>query len=213
MDAYNRGDWQAARDDFRTAIGLEPEKCTALYLALLHSCIQSQDWNQVSFVSERIAYLFPEYKNEIAYDYGMALYHQMRYADAIPWLKRALACADQPVRTYVPAKSVGCRLTLDNPQRTLNSDGQPGEPLVLPPLNTMDVLSYENAIKSEEIVLATYESYEKEAFVSRNLLSPIITSPRSSRDRTRIRRYQSGISSTMKSVRRRPKVGSSMRMK
>ncbi|HEY9775424.1 MAG TPA: tetratricopeptide repeat protein [Planktothrix sp.] len=167
VDAYNHGDWPTAKENFREAIGAQPDKHIEFYLGLMHTCMQSQEWDQVSFACERIAQLFPEHRNEISYDYGMALYRQLRYADAIPWLKRALA-VDEPSKPYLPEK-VDEKILLGEmnfstpPPQTQQTAPQPEKPVVVPrvKLDTKDYLTFEEAIKSEEIVLAKYEGYEK----------------------------------------------------
>src|SRR5579871_1841932 len=107
VDAYNHGDWPTAKENFREAIGIQPDRHAEFYLGLLNTCVQSQEWDQVVFAGERLNQLFAsEYRNDpaVTYQYGMALYRQMRYSDAIPVLKRALAVADQPIKPYLPEK-------------------------------------------------------------------------------------------------------------
>jgi len=161
-DYYNAGDYGRARDEYRTAIGLSP-KSIDLYEGLYNSCLKSQEWDQVAFAIEKIFELDPKRQPTLAYEYGQALYHLNKYDEAVPWLKKALANADTPTIAFAP--------------KIKNIDIVPSTPYVPPPPPKEEpkvevpkeperapesyLLSFDNAIKAECIVIAEFEGLDK----------------------------------------------------
>lgn len=167
VKAYNNGDWATAQKEFRTAIGLN-QRHLEFYQGLIVSGEHGGNWDQVAFGCEKLAEVDPTSRNAYAYDYGLALYHLNRYDEAITWLKRALAVADQPVPPIsLETKSeeiVALQHIGDSPAP------QPvmTQPVITAPpprpkekLNEKKYLDMETMIRSESIVLAEYEGYKK----------------------------------------------------
>ena len=161
-DYYNGGDYGRARDEYRTAIGLAP-KSPEYYEGLYNTCMKSGEWDQVAFALEKLFELDPKKQQTLAYEYGQALYHLNKYGEAVPWLKKALAQADLPTPVFTPKIK-----QLDIVPTTPYVPPKPVEVAVVPvkpkePERAPETyaLSYDNAVKSECIVLAEYENYEK----------------------------------------------------
>jgi tetratricopeptide (TPR) repeat protein len=169
VDAYKHGDWAKAKDQFRAAIALQPDKHVEFYEGLLDTCLHSEEWDQVAFASERITQLEPQLRKQVAYDYGMALYKLNQLNEAIPWLKLALSVADQPFQPmWAPEKKPeelikAAQTGVDTAPPPVPVRIEPPPPVIKPPehLDTKDYLSIDTAIRSEAIVLATYEGYDK----------------------------------------------------
>lgn len=175
VEAYNSGYWDQARNEFRTAIGINPNM-PDFYEGLMNTCVNAQQWEQVAYAAEKLVQLDPTKRNAVAYAYGMALFKLNRDEQAVPWLKRALATVDQPDMTYKPQirseedipKSDAIPVAVAPVQPiTPKEDGikyRPPETANPEKYNT----SFENAIHSESIVIAEYEGYDKHADIRYN---------------------------------------------
>jgi tetratricopeptide (TPR) repeat protein len=86
--AFNGGDWDRARNEYRTAIGISP-KSVEPYEGLLNTCMHSKEWDQVAYAASKVLELDPSMYDQVAFDYGSALKHLKRYKEAQPYLKRA----------------------------------------------------------------------------------------------------------------------------
>jgi len=168
VTAYNRQDWATAKNEFRDVISRQ-DNIVDFYLGLLNTCMHSGEWDQVVFAAEKLGTLDPVLKNQVAFDYGMALYKLNRYAEAVPVLKRALTVADQPIPPpYHPTIKDEQLVAISNPGANTPVPYVPPVAVDKPPpviprvkLDPEQYLTFEQAIKSESIVLATYEGYEK----------------------------------------------------
>jgi tetratricopeptide (TPR) repeat protein len=163
-ELYNNGNYQQARDEFRTAIGLRPNSAE-LYEGLLNTSIKSNEWDQIAFASEKLLELEPNRKNELAYDYGQALFNLNRWEEAIPWLKRSLNVVDAPIAVYHP--KVHSEDIVPEDKKVAMVPPPPVTPPPPPPpprekVNTNNYIrSFENAIRSESIVIAKYLGLER----------------------------------------------------
>jgi tetratricopeptide (TPR) repeat protein len=169
-DYYNAGDYGRARDEYRTAIGLSP-KSVELYEGLYNACIKNGEWDQVAFAIEKIFELDPKKQPALSYEYGQALYHLNKYDEAVPWLKKALTYADQPTVAFTPKiKSIDIvpstpYVPPPPPKEEPKEPEPPKEPERAPETYAT---SFENAIKSECIVIAEFEGIEKEKDIQWN---------------------------------------------
>jgi tetratricopeptide (TPR) repeat protein len=172
VDAYNRSDWGTAKEYFRDAIGdASGQDLPELWEGLLNTCMHSEEWDQVALACEKLGAIDPVAKNQVAFEYGMALYKLNRYQEAVPVLKRALMYVDQPLAPpYKPTKKGDEIIAETNPNANpVVSNPQPVVPVtpkapIDPPKIKVDpnnYLNYENAIHSELILLATYEGCQK----------------------------------------------------
>jgi tetratricopeptide (TPR) repeat protein len=171
VEAYNRSDWGTAKDNFRMAIGdAAGQDLPELWEGLLNTCMHSEEWDQVALACEKLGAIDPVAKNQVAFEYGMALYKLNRYQEAVPVLKRALMYVDQPLAPpYRPTKKGDEIIAETNPNANpvVNTNPHPvvvAAPKVEAPkikVDAKDYLNYENAIHSELILLATYEGCQK----------------------------------------------------
>jgi hypothetical protein len=149
------------------------------------------DWPSVAGAIEKMFLIAPVKKKFYEYDYGMALYKMNRFEEAIPHLKAALATADIPPPPFKPlqvktdeegggaviptiAPPTGTSSTGANTNvASASSNSQAGKTL-REDLSGVDstsgetqaqvashLLSYDNAIRSECIVIAEYRGCEK----------------------------------------------------
>ena len=185
---WDKGDYARAKEEFRAAIGFVPNS-VEYYEGLLNCSEKTQDWQNVVFAAEKIATLSPERKKFYDYDFGMALYNMNRYDEAIPHLKAALATADIPTPPYKPIRmnitenttSIKAPEVLPTIQQALPQSGgvvgtrgktaiqmeDEDATHVVTSANPVEakmgakLLNYDNAIRSESIVLAEYQGYDK----------------------------------------------------
>jgi len=171
-DAYNQQQWAQAKDEFRFCIGQRPASME-YYEGLYNTCMKSGEWDQVAYALEKMFAIDPSQKVAHAYEYGQALFHLNRFDDAIPMLKNALRSVDLPdALTYIPKKHVMPVTTLDPEQAKLEAARVEAAKVAAAKLAAEKVykhtdldmttaLSYQNAIKSECILLAEYQGYDK----------------------------------------------------
>ncbi|HEY9731216.1 MAG TPA: tetratricopeptide repeat protein [Drouetiella sp.] len=162
-DYYNAGDYGRAREEYRIAIGLSP-KSVELYEGLYNAAMKNNEWDQVAFAIEKIFELDPKKQPALSYEYGQALFHLNKYDEAVPWLKKALASADLPSVAFVPKiKNIDIvpstpYVPPPPPKEEPKEPEPPKEPERAPETYS---LSYENAVKSECIVIAEFEGLDK----------------------------------------------------
>lgn len=175
---YNSGDWGRAKDEYRTCIGLAPNSIE-YYDGLYNTCKNSNEWDQVAFALDKIFALDPKRKDQMAYEYGQALFHMNHYDEAITWLKKALAQSDAGLPVFIPTlKKLDIAIAnpappppIKSPEAVLQTHDQlmksymPHEPEK--PVLTFRQ-SFENAIQSECICLAEYDGYEKSPEIAWN---------------------------------------------
>jgi len=186
--AFASRDYKKARDEYRFAIGLCPDHLE-FYYGLYDVCVHSGDWPQVVFALDKIFELDPGKKKQLGAQYGEALYHLRRYDEAIPVIKQALKDADlplpkislvvpppQPEPDTAPEPKAGSTAGASPDASSTAGSGQPPvQVAVLPPPipkeppapvnvneGTLGNLSksFENAVRSECIVVAEYHGYE-----------------------------------------------------
>ena len=92
--AMKRGDFQTAETGYRQLIGLSPQT-EDFYFGLYQAASKMKHWDQATLALEQLFEKNPEYKDQLTYEFGEALYHLKRYDEAEPALKKALAMADQ----------------------------------------------------------------------------------------------------------------------
>jgi Tetratricopeptide repeat len=188
-DYWNQGDYQRARDEFNKCISYDP-KSVDYYEGVMYCCENTHEWSQVAGALEKMFSVAPEKKKFYEYDYGMALYNLNRYDEAIPHLKAALATADiQPppfkplsvklddsgsgadAPKLAPTPEGGRPLTGTTVGGATTATSKPGSTLT-EDLSGVDSSSdidrmerelktYDNAIRSETIVVAEYKGYTK----------------------------------------------------
>lgn len=172
-EAYNRGDYPTAKKEYRTAIGLSP-KNVEFYEGLMNTGYKAHEWDQVAYAAEEIAKLDPGRRAEVAYFQGVALYQLNRYNEAIPVLRTALTVAGKDFPPFHPEKKDEALAALSHPQSapvTPPPERVEIKPVVKAPerLNVQNYLGMESAaVKSECIVLARYEGYEKGTYQFNN---------------------------------------------
>lgn len=182
---YESGDFINARDEFRKCIAYSPNSIE-FYEGLMNCCEKTKEWDQVDFALEKMVALDPKQEALHQYDLGMALYHLNRFDEAIPHLKAALATADIPP---VPFKPI--QVKIDESTASSSPPPLPAVAVNLPPVqvvkpkpidevpNTIDSHSdvdkmgkdletYINAIRSECILIAEYEGYDKNSEIRYN---------------------------------------------
>ncbi len=185
---WDKGDYARAKEEFREAVSFVPNS-VEYYEGLLNCAEKTQDWQNVVFAAEKISGLSPERKKFYEYDYGMALYNLNRYDDAIPHLKAALVTADIPVPPYKPihmnitenTTSIKAPEVLQPVKQALPESGgvvgSRGKTAlqmededarhVVTSANPVEekmgakLLNYDNAIRSESILIAEYLGYDK----------------------------------------------------
>jgi tetratricopeptide (TPR) repeat protein len=186
QEAMRSGRNQEARDEFRKAIGLAP-KTPEYYIGLSDACYQMKEYDQVAFALQKVIELNPAMKDECAGEYGEALFHLGRYDEAIPLLKAGLRYIDSPAakqrRTAIAAAPPVTPISTAPPDSVIRASAAPVEKKEAIPLATHDPASsagwhsiqgkthevdinkfnqtLAGAIRSEGIVIAEYQGYEK----------------------------------------------------
>ena len=193
--AWNQGDFGTARDEFTKCIGYDASN-PEFYQGVIESCEKLKDYARVTGALEKLFSIAPDKKKFYEYDYGVALYNLNRYDEAVPHLKAALATADitpppfKPLQVNIedlngsggpsikiaPAPSGG-----DNKSSTTTSTKATSTSGGLLPEDTpgvdsetgdakmaRELMTYDNAIRSEAIVIAEYEGYEPSAAIRYN---------------------------------------------
>lgn len=186
QEAMRSGRNQEARDEFRKAIGLAP-KTPEYYLGLSNACYQMKEYDQVAFALQKVIELNPAMKDECAGEYGEALFHLGRYDEAIPHLKAGLKYVDSPAakarKTAIASLPAIPTTPTAPPESVLRASSAPVEKKEAIPLPTHDPASsagwhsiqsekkevdinkanqtLAGAIRSEGIVIAEYQGYEK----------------------------------------------------
>jgi tetratricopeptide (TPR) repeat protein len=189
-DYWNQGDYQRARDEFNKCISYDP-KSVDYYEGVMYCCENTHEWSQVAGALEKMFSVAPEKKKFYEYDYGMALYNLNRYEEAIPHLKAALATADiqpppfKPLSVKLDDSGSGADIpkiaAIPEGSRPLTGIGSTGS---APPTANKgssilkedeagvvsgsevdkmerELRTYDNAIRSETIVIAEYKGYDK----------------------------------------------------
>jgi len=152
--AYNDQQWAEAKNEFRICIAERPQS-VEFYEGLFNTCMKSGEWDQVAYALEKIFALDPSQKTTYSYEYGQALYHLNRYDAAIPYLKSALATADDRVPGgYIPKVRnlpvLAPLLARSGSGGTICGIGPPASPFAY----------LTAATHSESICLAEYKGYD-----------------------------------------------------
>ncbi len=190
QEAMRSGRNQEARDEFRKAIGLAP-KTPEYYLGLSNACYEMKEYDQVAFALQKVIELNPAMKDECSGEYGEALFHLGRYDDAIPYLKAGLRYVDSPAakarKTQIASIPAPVESTAP-PVSVIQASAAPVEKKEPIPLATHDPASsagwhsiqaekkevdinkanqtLAGAIRSEGIVIAEYQGYEKHPLIN-----------------------------------------------
>lgn len=188
QDAMKVGRYQEARDEYRKAIGLSP-KTPEYYIGLSDACYQMKEFDQVAFALQKVIELNPAMKDECSGEYGEALFHLGRYDEAIPLLKSGLRYIDSPAakarRAAIAAAPPVHTAASAPPESVIRATASavPPEKKEAIPLASIDPASsagwhsithkhqevdinkanqtLAGAIRSEGIVIAEYQGYEK----------------------------------------------------
>ncbi|MDR3616824.1 MAG: hypothetical protein P4L53_24925 [Candidatus Obscuribacterales bacterium] len=183
--AWNQGDYATARDEFTKCIGYDSNN-PEFYQGVAEACEKTKEYTRVVGALDKLFSLAPDKKKFYEYDYGVALYNTNNYEAAIPHLKAALATADITPPPFKPLEvkledldggSGGSTKIAPDPA----GNAKPGTTTVAPTGATKlydedkigvdsktgdadmgrELMTYDNAIRSEAIVIAEYEGYEK----------------------------------------------------
>jgi hypothetical protein len=162
---WDKGDFARAKEEFKAVIGFVPNS-VEYYEGLLDCSNKTNDWPSVVFAADKISSLSPERKKFYEYDYGMALFNMNRYDEAVPHLKAALATADVP---GMPSSSTSStKINAPGYGRTATQIQDEEDAKVITSGSAIDtkemsnkLLNYNNAIRSESIVIAEYQGYDK----------------------------------------------------
>jgi tetratricopeptide (TPR) repeat protein len=192
--AFAGGDYAKARDEYRIAISMSPDTIE-FYYGLYDVCTHSKEWEQVVFALDKIFELEPAKKKQLGAEYAEALYNLKRYDEAIPMLKQALIDADTPMpkvdltikpppedpkpapvasSTNKTGSTATVTYTVTNFNDILTPNGafahladKPKEAVTVENGALADFAkTFENAVHSECVLLATYEGYEKSPDIS-----------------------------------------------
>jgi len=159
--AYNQQQWAQAKEEFRFCIGQRPASME-YYEGLYNTCMKSGEWDQVAYALEKMFIIDPNQKKALAYQYGQALFHLNRFDEAIPYLKNALSTVNIPEVDYIP-KHHDIPTTEPDPSAPI---WKPPVEVITPP-HIIDIadphkaLTMLNAVKSECILLAEFDGYDK----------------------------------------------------
>ena len=114
--------------------------------------------------------LEPAKKEQLASEYGQALYHIDKYDAAIPWLKKGLAQSSVTTVAFIPTLKKppqgGPPVFIPEPPRPSNTTGTVTKPPDRSPESYGP--SFENAIKSECVVLAVYDGCDNSPDIAWN---------------------------------------------
>jgi hypothetical protein len=174
---WEQGNFSKAKDEYRKALYYSPNFVGFLE-GVINCSEQTKDWSEVADAADRIFVLAPEKKVMYEYDYGMALFYLNRYQDAVPHLKNALAAADIPMPAFKPLKinaddahisTMPDLLPSEQPVKANPADSSkplPGDSPTVTSSSPVDhmgheLLTYDNAITAESIVIAEYASCDK----------------------------------------------------
>jgi tetratricopeptide (TPR) repeat protein len=186
--AWNQGDYATARDEFTKCIGYDANN-PEFYQGVAESCEKTKEYARVVGALDKLFTIAPDKKKFYEYDYGVALYNTNNYDAAIPHLKAALATADITPPQFRPLEvkledldgGNGGNIPIapvpsgaGKSTGTPTTSGSPGSPTKVYEEDKVGVdsktgdadmgrelMTYDNAIRSEAIVIATYEGYEK----------------------------------------------------
>jgi tetratricopeptide (TPR) repeat protein len=188
--AWNQGDYATARDEYTKCIGYDATN-PEFYQGIAESCEKTKEYNRVVGALDKLFSIAPDKKKFYEYDYGVALYNTNNYDAAIPHLKAALATADitpppfKPLEVRLedldggsggttqiaPLPAGGKPTTTTTATTSSASSSNSGKVLEedkagVVSASTVDamgreLMNYDNAIRSEAIVIAEYEGYEK----------------------------------------------------
>lgn len=176
--AMKKGDFGMAQGEYRTLIGLSP-KTEDFYFGLYESSVRLNQWDQVALALEELFKLDPTYKEKLNLEYGICLYHQNRYDEAEPLLKKALASINEPSLVEDRLKTLMTKSIIKH-EKVIGKVFEYKEPekFVMPERNVVDPesvhahrskygLTLENAFtQSESIVVAEYKNYESDGLIS-----------------------------------------------
>lgn len=194
--AWNQGDYATARDEYTKCIGYDANN-PEFYQGVIESCEKLKDFQRAAGALEKLFAIAPDKKKFYEYDYGLALYNLNHYDEAIPHLKAALATADITPPPFKPLQvnlddlgAAGSQLDKIAPTPSSSSDGKSGgsAPAASPSSPgkvlkedqsgvdsktgdadmSRELMTYDNAIRSEAIVVAEYEGYEKSGEIRYN---------------------------------------------
>lgn len=181
---WEQGNFARAKDEYRKALYYSPNS-VEFHEGVLNCSERTKDWSDVADALNRIFTLAPEKKAMYEYEYGMALFYLNKYDDAVTHLKLALASADIPSPVFKPLKinlddshSVEPLSMLPQPNSGWSQSSAPATPLPgdgsgVTSISLIDhmkreLLTYENAIKAEAIVIAEYLSCDKSGDIRYN---------------------------------------------
>jgi tetratricopeptide (TPR) repeat protein len=170
--AYNGQQWAQAKEEFRFCIGQRPTSME-YYEGLYNTCMRSGEWDQVAYALDKMFAIDPSQKTALAYQYGQALFHLNRFDEAIPYLKTALRTVTIPEVDYIPkkheipttqldpeaAKAEAARAEAAKVEAANLAEKTRYKPTVL--VMTTDLSFLNAATKSECILLAEYDGYDK----------------------------------------------------
>jgi tetratricopeptide (TPR) repeat protein len=193
--AWNAGDYVTARDEFTKCINYDA-KNPEFYQGVAESCEKTKEYTRVVGALDKLFTIAPDKKKFYEYDYGVALYNTNNYEAAIPHLKAALATADFTPPAFKPLEvkledldggSGGSTKIAPDPTGNAKStptsssstgSSTPGKLLIEDTPGVIsktgdsemgrELMTYDNAIRSEAIVIAEYEGYEPSATIRYN---------------------------------------------
>jgi tetratricopeptide (TPR) repeat protein len=179
-----------ARDSYLAALESNSQICD-VWIGLHQACKALPDWHEDLVALDKVFELQPSEKDQLSADYGLALAHVGRYDEAVSWLKRSLRQIDlvaeplplpptrygektitpsiappialKPVVPTGPVVQVEAGTGVPSSQvgQALKADKFSYKPSVTMEERSKLAESFEGAARSESVVTATYEGYEK----------------------------------------------------
>lgn len=176
--AMKKGDYAMAQGEYRTLIGLSP-KTEDFYFGLYEASSKLQQWDQVALALEELFRIDPNYKAKLDYEYGECLFHQNRYDEAEPMLKKALASVNEPSLVDEKLKTIYTKgIIISDKVKGKVIDWVEPVAFVAPKRVEVDPdevhahrskygLTLENGFaQSESIIVAEYKGFEADGIVS-----------------------------------------------
>ena len=175
--AMKQGRYAEAQGHYRALIGMNPKE-DDFYFGLYESSRKMGQWPEVGLALEQLFQHNPKYEDQMTLEYGECLYHLNRYSDAEPVLKKALTKIDQPSivekqlkklmrkSIIIKKKHIGKVVVPKYKVYKTEKYVETKEEDYHPHTSDVDLNIKAAFLKSEAILVAEYQGFEKDGLIS-----------------------------------------------